>query len=86
MEELSKEQVQIMGHAFGAYSRKPGFRNSYCIDRSNKTLLELVEQGYFIGPRTAGFLETNDAYFYLTTKGRNFVRKLINLPEENEEA
>lgn len=72
IEELTKEQKEILQHTLGADSRYKktqwGFRNRYCCRSDNKLLNELVDLG-LMKKSLPSELIGGDCYFWATEQG-----------------
>jgi hypothetical protein len=82
--ELSREDRNVILHAFGADSRSPGYRDHYCTNAGHGRLLRLAwELGIFHGPYgEQAYGETGSwsgVFYYLTEFGRHVARSMLPL-------
>lgn len=71
---LSFKQTDMIKHAYGYYTKKPGFRTHYCTSLDDKNMLDMVKNGYFKKPIGIGLVGENHGIFHLTEKGINFLK------------
>lgn len=81
-DQLTPRQQGVLLHAYGADSRRPGYRDHFCTAPGNVELLRLSwEFGLFNGPHgERGYGETgawSGAFFYLTELGRQVAASML---------
>lgn len=69
MDDLNKEQRDIVYHASGLSQSNKQYRDYYNCSATDPLLLDLVAKGYMDGPKHYSSLARGSAYFYLTQKG-----------------
>ena len=67
-EILSFKQTDMLKHAWGYHSKKPGFRTHRCDHVDDKNTIHLVSEGYLDGPHEVGSVGAGCGMYYLTEK------------------
>ncbi len=74
---MTKKQIDMCRHAWGADSKEPGYRNRYCTHTSEDIDMNwLVGNGYFVGPKYVGNFGEDHGMYYLSDKGIQFVKNV----------
>ena len=73
---MSDKQLNMMKHAWGFDSKSPGFRTHYCESVTNEDMIQLVADGYFVGPSHVGTVGEGHGMYYLTEKGIECLKSL----------
>lgn len=72
---MTEKQNEILRHASGADSDKPGYRNRYCTAIDNQEMLGLVSLGLMTGPHyhNTGTFGEGYGLFFVTDKGFEYL-------------
>lgn len=71
-----------MKNAWGYDSGQPGYRTHYCTSLDDKNMLDMVDKGFFEGPKHVGNMKEGYAMFYLTEKGINELKVIKKQEDE----
>lgn len=82
---LSFNQTEMMKHAWGYYSKEPGYRTRYCTQIDDPDMVHMVAEGYFNGPQRVGDVGENCAMYYLTDKGIRVMQDIKRMEDELNE-
>lgn len=67
--KLTMDEITIILNSSGLGRSKEQYRTHHCTYADNPQLLKLVDEGYFTGPHSSGFLTQGRAMFHLTEQG-----------------